>query len=88
MAHLIQRRRDPFWEDGRGARRTRAQRRFVRIGVLLVAVIVIGLVVARLPAIDPSFLLTGGGRPYLAGALLALLGSSILIGLARMRHTN
>lgn len=79
-------RRDPFWEDGRGARRARIRRRIVRIGVLLIAAILVATVVSRLPAIDPSFLLTGDGKPLMAGALMALLGSAILLALARMRH--
>lgn len=79
-------RRDPFWDDGRGARRARIRRRIVRFGVLLIGAIVVATVVTRLPAIDPAFLLTGDGKPLTAGALMALLGSAILIALARMRH--
>lgn len=88
MARLFSRRPDPFWDDGRGARRARLQRRIVRLGVAFIALVLIVLLVTRLPAIDPTFLLTGGGRPILAGALLALLGSSVLLGLARMRHRD
>lgn len=88
MPRFLSRRPDPFWDDGRGARRARVQRRIVRSGVVLIAIILLALLVTRLPAIDPTFLLTGEGRPILAGALLALLGSSVLIGLARMRHRD
>jgi hypothetical protein len=88
VARLFSRRPDPFWDDGRGARRARLQRRIVRLGVAFIALVLIVLLVTRLPAIDPAFLLTGGGRPILAGALLALLGSSVLLGLARMRHRD
>lgn len=88
MARLFSRRPDPFWDDGRGARRVRLQRRIVRLGVAFIAVVLLVLLVTRLPAIDPAFLTTGGGRPILAGALLALLGSSVLLGLARMRHRD
>jgi hypothetical protein len=68
-----------------GSRRLR--RRFVRGAVALIAILVLGLVVTQLPTIDPQFLLSGDGRPVLAGALLALLASMILLAVARMRHT-
>jgi uncharacterized integral membrane protein len=81
-------RRDPFWEDGRGARRVRTQQKIVRFGVLLIAVTLIAVVVTRLPAVDPSFLTGDAGRPIIGGALLALLASCVLVGLAKMRHTD
>ena len=81
-------RRDPFWEDGQGARRARAQQKIVRFGIVLIAVILIGVVVTRLPAIDPSFITGDAGRPIVGGVLLALLASCILVGLAKMRHTD
>ena len=78
---------DPFWDmDGQGARRSRLRRRFVKFAVALIAVLVLGLVVTQLSTIDPQFLISGNGRPVLAGVLLTLLGSMILIALARMRH--
>jgi len=86
MPSPFSRRADPFWDDGRGARRARLRRRIFQTGLALIAIILVGLLVTRLPAIDTDFLLSGGGRPILAGALLALLGSTVLVGLARMRH--
>ena len=78
---------DPFWDlDGTSARRSRLRRKLVRSVTLVLAAILIGFVVTRLPAIDPTFLLTGDGRPYLAAAIFALLGSTILLGLSRLRH--
>lgn len=87
MPSILQR-RDPFWEDGRGARRARTQRKVIRIGVVLIAVILTGLVITRLPAIDPTFLTSSAGRPIVGGVLLALLASCILVGLAKMRRTD
>ena len=80
-------RHDPFWDmDGRSARRARLRRKFVRYGTLLVGASLIAIAVTRLPAIDPQFLIFGEGRPILFGALIALLGSTILIGLAWVRR--
>jgi hypothetical protein len=80
------RRRDPFWDDGRGARRARIRRRIGRYLVAAIAIVVIAVVATRLPAIDTEFLINGGGRPIMAGAILALLASTILVGLSRMRR--
>ena len=79
---------DPFWDmDGKGARRSRSDggSSATRCAV---AVLAIAVVVTRLPTVDPQYLITGDGRPIMAGALLALLGSSILIALAWMRRTR
>ncbi|HEY7132667.1 MAG TPA: hypothetical protein VH440_10470 [Candidatus Limnocylindrales bacterium] len=77
---------DPFWDlDGKGAKRSRLQRRFVRTAVLLIGLLVAGVLVTKLPTVDPQYLVAGDGRPVLAGAILALLGSAILIGLSRVR---
>jgi hypothetical protein len=82
-------RHDPFWDvDGKGARRSRIRRRFVRASVALIAVLVVAVVVTRLPAVDPQYLVSGDGRPILAGALLALLAAMVLVALARMRHVD
>ena len=79
-------RHDPFWDmDGKGARRSRLRRRFVKAAVALIGVLVLGLVISQLRTIDPQFLISGDGRPVLAGVLLTLLGSMILLALARMR---
>lgn len=78
---------DPFWDlDGEGARRARTQRRFVRLGTWLVVALVIALMAIRLPDVDTEFLLQSGGRPLLAGALMTLLGTFMLLGLARIRR--
>ena len=80
---------DPFWDmDGKGARRSRTRRRFVRAAVALIAVLVLALLVTKLPTMDPQYLVSGDGRPILAGALLALLAAMVLIAVARMRHVD
>lgn len=80
---------DPYWDlDGTGVRRTRAQRKIVKRIAMLVGILLIALVVTRLPPIDPSVLTSEAGKPLLAAALLALLGASVLLGLARMRYVS
>ena len=80
-------RHDPFWDlDGKSARRSRLRRKLVRYLVLAFAAVGVALVATRLPAVDPTFLMTSDGRPYLAVAIFALLGSTILLGLSRLRH--
>jgi hypothetical protein len=79
------RRRDPFWDDGRGARRARIRRRVIKSLVAVIAIILIAVVATRLPAIDTEFLINGEGRPIMAGAILTLLASTVLVGLSRMR---
>jgi hypothetical protein len=77
---------DPFWDlDGKGAKRSRVRRRFVRTAVLVIGLLFVGVLVTKLPTVDPQYLVAGDGRPVLAGAVLALLASAILIGLSRMR---
>ena len=77
---------DPFWDlDGKGAKRSRLRRRFVRTAVLLIGLLVLGVAATKIPTVDPQYVIAGDGRPVLAGALLALLGSAILVGLSRMR---
>lgn len=86
------RRRDPYWgEDGRSARRHRAQRRVVRYGVYLLIVLFIGFVAFNLPTIDPEALRTfigGPGRPLVVASLMLLLVACVLVGLAKLRHTS
>jgi hypothetical protein len=84
---LIPSRHDPFWDlDGSAARRSRAQRRVFRVGIVLLAALFIGLVAARLPAFDPALVTANGNlRPILAVALLALLAACVLVAGARMR---
>jgi hypothetical protein len=80
---------DPFWDmDGKGARCSRTRRRFVRAAVALIVVLVVALLVTKLPTMDPQYLVSGDGRPILAGALLALLAAMVLIAVARMRHVD
>jgi hypothetical protein len=84
------RRHDPFWDlDGKAARRSRTQRRFLRAGLVVLAAMFVALVVARLPAFDPQLITTNGSlRPVLAAALLLLLISCILVAAARIRTTS
>jgi hypothetical protein len=81
------RRHDPFWDlDGSAARRSRFQRRFLRVGLAILVVIFIAVVVARLPAFDPQLITNNGNlRPVLAVALLLLLTSCVLVAAARIR---
>ena len=62
------RRHDPFWDlDGKAARRSRYQRRFLRSGLVVLAAIFVAVVVARLPSFDPQLITTNGSlRPVLA----------------------
>ena len=79
-------RHDPYWDlDGKGARRSRHQRQFVRWAVRLVAILAIAVLVTRLPAIDPSVLATPAGRPILAAAILSLLAVFTLLAVVKMR---
>ena len=79
-------RHDPYWDlDGKGARRSRHQRQFVRWAVRLVAILAITVLVTRLPAIDPSVLATPAGRPILAAAILSLLAVFTLLAVVKMR---
>ena len=85
----LARRHDPFWDiDGEGARRARSQRRLVRYGTWLIALLVVAIVASQLPTVDPDFLVRGDGRPLLAGAIMTLLASSVLLALARMRTSS
>jgi hypothetical protein len=86
---LAARRHDPFWDlDGADARRVRSQRRLVRYGTWLIALLVTALLATRLPSVDPTFLMQGEGRPILAGAIMVLLAASVLLALSRIRHTT
>jgi hypothetical protein len=80
-------RHDPFWDmDGKSARRSRLRRRIVRFAMLAIVVLAVIAIATRLPTVDPSFLLTGSGRPILAAAIFTLLGATILLGLSKLRH--
>ena len=86
---LAARRHDPFWDlDGTDARRVRSQRRLVRYGTWLIAILVAGLLATQLPSVDPTFLMQGDGKPLLAGAIMTLLAASVLLALSRIRHTT
>lgn len=79
---------DPFWGmDGKSARRSRFRRKFVRTMVFLIVAIVAVVLVTKLPAIDPSFLMVENGRPLLTGIIFALLATTIVLGLARLRRS-
>jgi hypothetical protein len=83
-------RHDPFWDiDGSAARRSGSERKFLRIGLVVLGVLFIGILVARLPAFDPQLITTNGSlRPVLAVALLALMASCVLIAAARLESTS
>jgi hypothetical protein len=82
-------RRDPYWEvDGAGARRQRTKQRLVRYVAWLLIVAVFAVAASNLPSIDPEYLIRGEGRPFLAGAMLGLLGAAALLALARIRRTT
>jgi hypothetical protein len=83
-------RRDPFWDlDGSAARRSRSQRTFLRVGLVVLGVLFLGVLVARLPAFDPQLITTNGSlRPILAVALLALMASCVLIAAARLQSRS
>ena len=86
---LAPRRHDPYWDtDGAGARRVRAKRRFAQAAVWFLVVLALAFAAARLPAIDPEYLIAGGGRPILAGALLSLLGAATLLARSRVRRVG
>ena len=79
-------RHDPYWDlDGKGARRSRYRRTFVRWAVRLVVILTIAVLVTRLPAIDPSVLATPAGKPILAAAVLSLLAVFTLLAIVKMR---
>jgi hypothetical protein len=79
-------RHDPYWDlDGSGARRSRHQRQFVRMGVRIVAILAIAFLVTRMPAVDPSILTRPEGRPILAAAIHSLLAAFTLLALAKIR---
>jgi hypothetical protein len=71
--------------DGRSARRSRVRRRVVRRALLVLVAVVAVAIAIRLPAVDATEIITGYGRPILAGAILAVLAASVLLGLARIR---
>jgi hypothetical protein len=77
---------DPFWDmDGKQARHSRLRRRVVRRALLILVVLIAVAIAARLPAVDATEVITGYGRPILAGAIFAVLGVSVLLGLLRIR---
>ena len=79
------RRHDPYWDmDGSGAQRLRAKRRLMRVAVWCVVLLVLAFAVTRLPSIDPAYLVQGEGRPAMGAALLGLLGSAVILALARI----
>ena len=86
---LAPRRHDPYWDmDGAGARRVRTKARVVRLAIWVALLAALAVIATRLPTIDPEYLIRGGGRPILAGALLALLGAAALLALVRVRHVS
>jgi ABC-type Mn2+/Zn2+ transport system permease subunit len=86
----LSRRHDPFWDlDGSAARRSRSQRKFLRVGLVVLGVLFVAFVAARLPAFDPELVTTNGNlRPVLAVALFALLASCVLVAAVRIKGTS
>ena len=79
-------RHDPFWDlDGKSARRSRVRRKATRALVYAIVAIFIALMATRLPAVDPQFIVSDAGRPFVAAAIFTLLGATILLGLSRLR---
>jgi cobalamin synthase len=86
---LAAHRHDPYWDtDGAAARRVRSKRRIVRMAIWVAVVAALAVIATRLPAVDPEYLMDGGGRPILAGALLTLLAAAAVLALARVRHVS
>jgi hypothetical protein len=82
-------RHDPYWDvDGVGARRQRVRQRIVRFAIWVLILAVVAVASLNLPAIDPDFVVHGGGRVYMAGGLLGLLGAAALLALARVRRSS
>ena len=80
---------DPFWDmDGKHARQSRLRRRIVRRSLIVLVALIAVAIAARLPAVDANEIITGYGRPILAGAIFAVLGASVLLGIARIRIAN
>ena len=88
MTRLLSRSPDPFWDDGRGARRGRTLQKITRALFLITVLSLVALAVTHLPPLDPSILTKPEARPLLGGAALALLGSAILVALNRMRRSD
>jgi DNA-binding transcriptional LysR family regulator len=58
------RRSDPYWDlDGRAARDARRQQRFVGSIVVVLSAVILALIVARLPSVDATALVSGPSRP-------------------------
>jgi hypothetical protein len=82
-------RHDPYWDlDGAGVHRLRTRRRAVRTALWFAVVLTLAFVATRLPSMDSDYLIHGGGRPVLAGAMLAILAAASLLALARVRHVS
>ena len=88
MTRLFTRSRDPFWDDGRGARRHRTLQRITRVLFALTTLMLVALVVTHLPPIDPAMLTKPEARPLLGAAALALLGTAVLVALNRIRRAD
>jgi len=60
---LRSRRGDPYWDlDGRAARYARRQQRFVGSIVVMLSAVILALIIARLPSVDATALVSGPSR--------------------------
>jgi len=86
---LASRSHDPYWDlDGKGARRSRTQRRLAQWAGRLIIVLAIVVVATRLPSVDPAVLTTPAGKPILAGAIFSILAAAALLAVARFRSVT
>jgi hypothetical protein len=78
-------RRDPWWDDGRGARRGRTQRRIVGAIIVVLAATILALILAALPRVDARAIILGPPRPIVFAAMLADTAACLMIVLQRVR---
>ena len=85
---LFARRRDPWWDDGRGARRGRTQRRVIGAVVVVLSAVILALILAALPRVDAREIVLGSTRPVVFAAALADVAACLMIVLQRVRRTR
>jgi hypothetical protein len=85
---MLARRRDPWWGlEGRSARTDRRRRRVLGLVFVVVSATLLGLILARLPAIDTQALVLGSGRTVVFGALVADVAACMLLVAGQMRES-